>query len=181
MRHNVKRGISLFVSIIIASLLTASLTTLSAESGDGNKTQCSVKGKSAELDFTLKDMNGRDVTLSDQLGNVILLDFWATWCGPCRIEIPGFIEMYEKYKTRGFSVLGISIDDPVDALQIYANELEMNYPVLVGDGREDVKEAFGPLFGYPTTFIIDRNGTICHQHTGFADRDQFEREINSLL
>ena len=142
---------------------------------------CTVDAKSADLNFTLKDMHGDDVALSDYLGDVILLDFWATWCAPCRIEIPGFIEMIDEYQGRGFSVLGISIDDTADALLFYAEELGMNYPVLIGDGRDDVKDAFGPLIGFPTSFIIDRDGTICHQHTGFAPKMQFVEEIEALL
>jgi len=143
--------------------------------------ECTAEPAAANLDFTLKDMDGNDVALGDYAGNVILLDFWATWCGPCRIEIPGFIEMYDAYKAEGFAVLGISIDDPPDALQLYAEEFGMNYPVLIGDGRDDVKDTYGPLIGFPTTLLIDRDGTICHRHTGFAPREQFEEEIRALL
>jgi cytochrome c biogenesis protein CcmG/thiol:disulfide interchange protein DsbE len=178
----VQRGLNIrgivIASIISAIMLTASSASLS-ESGNGNS--CSVTGKPANLDFILPDINGRDIHLREHLGDVILLDFWATWCGPCRIEIPGFIELYDKYRSRGFSVLGISVDDPVEALRAYAGELGMNYPVLIGDDRDDVKEAFGPMLGFPTTFIIDRDGKICHQHSGFATKDQFEQEITSLL
>jgi thiol-disulfide isomerase/thioredoxin len=149
-------------------------------SGAGHA-ECTADTELANLEFTLKDMHGNDVDLSGHAGNVILLDFWATWCAPCRIEIPGFIEMVDEYGPRGFTVLGISIDDPPEALQLYAEELGMNYPVLIGDGRDDVKEAFGPLIGFPTSFIIDRDGTICHKHTGFAPKSQFMEEIEALL
>jgi cytochrome c biogenesis protein CcmG/thiol:disulfide interchange protein DsbE len=142
---------------------------------------CTVTDKAANLDFVLLDMDGAEVKLSDYLGIVILLDFWATWCAPCRIEIPGFIELFDKYEARGLSILGISVDDSVDALQLYAEEMEMDYPVLIGDGRDDVKDAFGPLYGFPTTFLINREGDICHQHTGYAPKEQFEQEILSLL
>jgi len=142
---------------------------------------CEADGKKADFSFTLKDMNGRDVRLNDYAGNVILLDFWATWCAPCRIEIPGFIELHDEYGPQGFSVLGVSVDDPPDALQTYAKELGMDYPVLVGNGRDDVKDAFGPLVGFPTTLIIARDGTICSRHAGFAPKEQFEEEIKALL
>ena len=142
---------------------------------------CTVTDKSANLDFVLLDMDGAEVKLSDYLGNVILLDFWATWCAPCRIEIPGFIELFDKYENQGLSILGISVDDSVDALQLYAQEMEMDYPILIGDGRDDVKDAFGPLYGFPTTFLINREGDICHQHTGYAPKEQFEQEILLLL
>ena len=143
--------------------------------------ECSLEAKPANLDFTLQDMHGNPVHLADYAGNVILIDFWATWCGPCRIEIPGFIEMVENYGPQGFSVLGISIDDPADALQLYAEELGMNYPVLVGDGRDDVKDEYGPLIGFPTSYIIDRDGNLCHRHIGFTPKEQFIADVESLL
>lgn len=162
-------------------LLGLFLTPVLVLTQESESARCSVQDRQADLDFTLKDLHGDDVLLSDYQGDVILLDFWATWCTPCRIEIPGFIEMYDTYSDREFTVLGISVDDPVDSMQLFASEMGMNYPVLVGDGRDDVKEAFGPLIGFPTTIIIDRDGAICHQHTGFAPRQQFEIEIKALL
>lgn len=142
---------------------------------------CGPDAKTANLNFTFKDLDGRDVTLSDFKGKVILLDFWATWCGPCKFEIPGFVELYTKYRSQGFQVLGLSVDDPVPALKTYAQQMEMNYPVLVGEGREDILEAFGPMPGLPTTFIIDREGKICKSHTGFEKKETFEQEIKALL
>jgi peroxiredoxin len=142
---------------------------------------CDDDAKPANLNFVLKDMNGQDVALSRYKGEVIVLDFWATWCAPCRIEIPNFVELYDKYRSRGFVVLGISVDDPVSALKPFAVDLEMNYPVLVGADRDDVKDAFGPPVGFPTSFIIDRDGKICTSHTGFATKEQFEQEILALL
>ena len=173
-----KKRVLAIAPVIAFILLTAATASLS---GTSDKPQCSIEDKPANLDFTLNDINGREVALRDSMGDVILLDFWATWCGPCRIEIPGFIEIYDKYKSRGFSVLGISVDDPVDALQLYAEELGMNYPVLVGSGRNDIMDAYGPMLGFPTTFIIDRNGAICHQHSGFVSKDKIEQEILNLL
>jgi peroxiredoxin len=126
-------------------------------------------------------MNGGDLTLGDYRGKVLLLDFWATWCAPCKIEIPGFVELYDKYRDQGFEVVGISVDDPVDSLRDFAMQLNMNYPVLIGDGRDDVKDAFGPLIDFPTTFVIARDGTVCSEHVGFAPKQQFEDEIKSLL
>ena len=142
---------------------------------------CGPDSKTANLNFTFKDLDGRDVTLSAFKGKVILLDFWATWCGPCKFEIPGFIELYTKYRSQGLQVLGLAVDDPVPALKEYAQQMKMNYPVLVGEGREDILEAFGPMPGLPTTFIIDREGKICKSHTGFEKKETFEQEIKSLL
>lgn len=141
---------------------------------------CDAKAERANLNFTLKDITGRDVTLSAYRGRVILLNFWATWCGPCRIEIPGFIELYTTYRARGLIVLGVSADDPVARLKRFAAQMKMNYPILVGNGRDDVQQAF-PWDGLPATFIIGRDGTICHAHTGLATKDQIEPLIKSLM
>lgn len=141
---------------------------------------CDPQRQRANLGFTLKDMNGKDVILSAYRGQVILLNFWATWCGPCRVEIPGFVELYKKYRSQGFVVLGVSADDPVAKLKPFATQLKMNYPVLVGNGREDLQKAF-PWIGLPNTFIIGRDGTICHEHTGLATKDQIEPIVKALL
>ena len=142
---------------------------------------CPLDAKPANLDFTLKDMHGNDVTLADYRGKVILLDFWATWCGPCKVEIPGFVEMQQKYGPDGFQVIGISIDDRAEQLKPFADEMKMNYPVLVGLGRDDVTDAFGPVFGVPTTLIISRDEKICVTHAGMTAKETFESQIKALL
>ena len=140
-------------------------------------------GKSAPLNFTLKDMNGVDVKLASFKGKPIVLNFWATWCGPCRAEIPALVELQKQYAGEGKDVviLGISVDDPVDKLKPYAAQMKMNYPVLVGAGRDDVQDAFGPLWGIPVTVFIDRDGRIAKKHSGIASKEQFEQEIKALL
>lgn len=137
-------------------------------------------GKPARLDFTLKDMHGVDVHLESFKGKVILLNFWATWCGPCRAEIPSLVELQQQYAD-DLVVLGFSVDDTAEKLLPYAAEFKMNYPVLVGNGREDVQEAFGPLFGIPVSVIIGRDGVIAKKHSGIATKEQIEREIKILL
>ena len=140
-------------------------------------------GKAAPLNFTLKDMNGVDVKLASFKGKPIVLNFWATWCGPCRAEIPSLVELQKQYAADGKDVviLGISVDDPVDKLKPYASQMKMNYPVLVGNGREDVQDAFGPLWGIPVTVFVGRDGNIALKHSGIATKEQFEQEIKSLL
>jgi thiol-disulfide isomerase/thioredoxin len=142
-----------------------------------------VAGKSAPLNFTLKDMNGVDVKLSAFKGKPIVLNFWATWCGPCRAEIPSLVELQTKYSADGTDVviLGVSVDDPVEKLKPYAAQMKMNYPVLVGNGREDVQDAFGPLWGIPVTVFIGRDGKIANKHSGIASKEQFEQQIKALL
>jgi thiol-disulfide isomerase/thioredoxin len=140
-------------------------------------------GKSAPLNFTLKDMNGVDVKLASFKGKPIVMNFWATWCGPCRAEIPSLVELQKQYAEAGKDVviLGISVDDPVDKLKPYAAQMKMNYPVLVGNGREDVQDAFGPLWGIPVTVFVGRDGNIALKHSGIATKEQFEQEIKALL
>ena len=150
--------------------------------GHGDQTlTCPADAKPAPLHFTMKDVGNVDVALSQYKGKVILLDFWATWCGPCKVEIPAFVEFQKKYGKQGFQVLGVSVDDKAEQLEPYIKELGMNYPVLLGLGRNDVQDAYGPLVGLPTTFLIGRDGRICATHAGYADKDTFEEEIKALL
>jgi len=143
--------------------------------------KCDANARPARMDFVLKDMNGKDVRFADYRGKVVLLNFWATWCGPCKYEIPAFVELQEKYRDKGVAFLGFSVDDPVEKLRPFAQQYKMNYPVLVGDGREDVQDAFGPIWGIPVTFMISRDGRLCKRHMGIATREQFEKEIAGLL
>jgi thiol-disulfide isomerase/thioredoxin len=146
----------------------------------GEPDDAKATGKAAPLHFTLKDMHGADVKLASFKGKVILLNFWATWCGPCKAEIPSLIELQDKYGD-DLVVLGLSVDDTVDKMKPYAAQYKINYPLLVGNGREDVQEAFGPLFGIPVSVIIGRDGKIAKKHSGIATKAQFEREIKALL
>ena len=141
---------------------------------------CDANAPPADLNFTLKDMTGRDVMLASFTGKVVLLNFWATWCGPCRVEIPGFVELYAKYRSRGLVVLGVSVDDPVSKLRPFAAQMKMNYPVLVGNGHADLQKAF-PLVGVPNTFVIARDGTLCTKFGGLTLGEQLEPLINVLL
>jgi thiol-disulfide isomerase/thioredoxin len=149
--------------------------------GGDARVACDPNAKNASFDFVLKDLNGSDVKLSSFKGKVILLDFWATWCGPCKLEIPWFVEFQQKYKDKGFTVVGVSSDDTLDKLKPFAAEFRMNYPVLQGLGRDDVHDAFGPVYGLPTTLLISRDGKICRKHSGLAPKAVFEREILGLL
>jgi cytochrome c biogenesis protein CcmG/thiol:disulfide interchange protein DsbE len=142
---------------------------------------CPLDAKPANLNFTLKDMNEKEVSLASYAGKVILLDFWATWCGPCKVEIPGFVEMQNTYGPQGLQVIGISTDDRPEQLKPFAAEFKMNYPVLQGLGRDDVTDAFGPVFGLPTTIIISRDGKICASHAGMTAKETFETQIKELL
>jgi len=142
---------------------------------------CPADAKPANLDFTLKDVDGKDVSLQSFKGKVIVLDFWATWCGPCKVEIPHFVEFQKNYGAKGLQVVGISVDDTVDKLAPYVKEMGMNYPVLQGLGHDAVQDAYGPILGIPVSVMISREGKICATHTGLTGKDVFEQEIRSLL
>jgi thiol-disulfide isomerase/thioredoxin len=130
-------------------------------------------------EFSLTDLNGRQIDLADRKGKVVLLDFWATWCGPCRIEIPGFVELQERYRDQGLSVIGISFDDGPEPVREFYREFKMNYPVAMGTDR--VAELYGGILGLPTTFLIGRDGRIYAKHVGATDLSVFEDEIKELL
>ncbi len=134
----------------------------------------------APLNFTLKDMNGVDVRLESFKGKVILINFWATWCGPCVIEIPYLIELQRQYAD-DLVVLGVSVDDPIEKLKPYAMKMKVNYPLLVGKGRQDFQDAYGPFWGIPVTVFVSRDGLIHKKHSGLASKEQFEHEITALL
>ena len=165
-------------ALLLLAMLLAVQPLSAQAAGEG---VCNIQGKQAKLNFTLKDIAGKDILLSRYRGQVILLDFWATWCAPCKTEIPGLVELYRKYRERGFVVLGVSVDDSVSRIKPFAAALQMDYPVLVGAGRDDLQAAFGPLFGFPTSFLISRDATLCVRHTGAAGKDELEREITALL
>jgi len=141
---------------------------------------CPATAKPANMNFTLKDVEGKDVKLAALKGKVVLLDFWATWCGPCKIEIPWFVEFQNKYGKQGLQVVGVSVDDTPAKLKPYVAQMKMNYPVLQGLDH-DIQDAYGPLFGIPVTIVISRDGKMCAKHVGLSSKDRFEAEIKSLL
>jgi len=130
-------------------------------------------------DFTLTDLSGNEVSLSSLNGKVIFLNFWATWCPPCRKEIPGFIEIYEKYKNQGIVVIGISVDKTgVDSVRDFVEKEKITYPVVMS--TTDVVNDYKPGRFIPTTIIVDKNGKIRHKHIGYMDKDTLEKNFLDL-
>ena len=135
--------------------------------------------REAAPDFALRDANGSIVKLSDYKGKVVLLDFWATWCGACKIEIPWFIEFENKYKNRGLAVIGVSMDeDGWTAVKPFLENEKVNYPVVVGN--EDLAKLYG-VEALPMTLLIGRDGKIASSHIGLVDKGVFESGIRKLL
>ena len=141
---------------------------------------CMADAKPANLDFTFKDLDGKNVPLSSFKGKVVLLNFWATWCGPCKAEIPIFVELQDKYKD-DLVIVGFSVDDTADKARAFATQYKINYPILLGEGREELQEAYGPIWGIPASFIISKEGLICRKHLGIAPKAVFEKEIAALM
>ena len=131
-------------------------------------------------EFALKDADGKTVRLEDYKGKVVLLDFFATWCGPCKIEIPWFMEWERKHKDKGFSVLGVSMDDEGwEVVKPFLADLKVNYRVVIGN--DSTAQLYGGVDALPTTFLIDRNGKIAAVHIGLASKKAFEDGIEQLL
>jgi peroxiredoxin len=172
------------VGVLAASALmgpSRKVVRADAPAGDLTATPACKAESQANLDFTVKDMHGANVRLADHKGKVILLNFWATWCPPCKAELPGFIELYDQYKDKGLVILGISGDDDPDTLKAFASEWKINYPLLVGRDEQALLAAYGPIYGYPISVIVGRDGAVCGRHIGPATKEEFEREIKALL
>lgn len=164
-----------------AFLVLATLLATVAPSSHAAADVCNVPRKKANLNFTLKDIAGKDVRLSKYKGQVVLVNFWATWCVPCRVEIPALTSLYRDYKDRGFVVLGVSVDSEVSAIKPFARVMKMNYPVLIGAGREDLSSAYGPFVGFPTSVLVARDGALCVRHVGMLSKAKLEEQITALL
>jgi len=140
-------------------------------------------------EVTFKDLDGQSVSLSQYRGKVVLVDFWATWCDPCRVEIPWLIEMQQKYGAKGFTVLGVAMDDEgkkvvapfleKERFDVNGQKFPMNYPIVLGS--DEIADKFGGLLGYPTGFLISRDGKQVKKFQGLTSYDEITKSIESQL
>jgi len=143
----------------------------------------------ASPDFTLKDLEDHDVSLSRFKGKVVLVNFWATWCGPCKIEIPWLIELQNKYGARGFTVLGVAMDEEgksavapfvqKERFKVAGTSQSMNYPIVLGN--DATADKFGGLIGFPTSVLISQDGRVVKRVDGLVSYDEIDKAIQSLL
>ena len=130
-------------------------------------------------DFTRADLHKARVHLGDYRGKVVLLDFWATWCAPCLLEMPRFVEWQERYRKQGFQALGVSMDDDDSSALAVEKKMHLNYPVVMGDAK--LGELYGGILGLPVVYLIDRDGVIRARFDGEVDPHLIEAELNRLL
>ncbi len=149
----------------------------------------SLEGKPAP-NFTLTDLQGRKVSLSDYKGKAVLINFWATWCGPCKVEIPWFTKLHDQYASKGFEILGISNDDldkddkpklleEKAAISKFTEDMHMNYPVLLD--ADSITQPYGGVDSLPTSFFVNRQGVVVAQTVGLVSRDEVEANIQKAL
>ena len=135
----------------------------------------------AKLDVTLKDLDGKDVNLASFKGRPLLINFWATYCGPCKEEIPMLIQLADQYKDQGLTVLGISSDDTAKQMKPFVAEYKMTYPVLVGVDNDAFLEAYDAQVSIPRTWLIRRDGTVAAKSIGPNTREWFDTHLRELV
>jgi len=181
------------VVVLIAATIFADRATRVKAKTDGTTMKsdagADAKGLEPAPDLTLKDLNGNDVSLSDFKGKVVLVNFWATWCEPCRTEIPWLIDLQHKYADKGFVILGIALDDEgkkavapfvaKERFDVDGKQEPMDYKILIGD--DAAAEKFGGLFGYPTSILISKDGKQIKRITGIISPDEMTKTIESQL
>jgi thiol-disulfide isomerase/thioredoxin len=167
-----------FVAVLVAAMLYVASHGIRGAGGN-NDASLDVAGKPAP-DFTLQSLEGKNIQLSGYKGQAVLLNFWATWCGPCKIEMPWFIELQKEYGPQGLQIVGVAMDDASqEDIAKFVKEMGVNYPILIG--KEDVGNQYGGVNVLPTTFFIDRDGKIVAREFGLQSRSLFVDNIKKSL
>jgi thiol-disulfide isomerase/thioredoxin len=177
--------IVLTVGVLIALTVYADHATRSPRKASLSVAASTSMGKPAP-ELRLDDLEGKPLSLTDFKGKVVFVNFWATWCGPCQDEIPSLIELQNKYASKGFTVVGIAMDEegksvvaPFVAKELYdvhGQKLHINYPILLGS--DEASDKFGGILGYPTSFLISRDGQVLTKFQGPPDLDLVARAVS---
>jgi thiol-disulfide isomerase/thioredoxin len=176
----VKRNplILFFIAAIVAVMLIAGIRM-----ARNNRANGSAKGQlmgNLAPDFDLPALDGKNLKLSDLRGKAVLLNFWATYCGPCKVEMPWFVELQKEYGPQGFQIVGVAMDDAsTEDIAKFAKEMGVNYPILIG--KESVGESYGGVGVLPTTFFLDRDGKLIAREFGLQSRSVFVDHIKKAL
>jgi len=179
MRKVLQKGVVILVLLLIGAS-GCGVETEREEIGELEEGVSAEKEWGNAPDFTLPDLDGNSLTLSDFKGRVIILNFWATWCPPCRREIPDFVELYEKYKDEGLLIIGVNLDrGDSRSVKQFSKEYKINYPIVLGN--VNVTQDYGGVRAIPTTFVIDRKGNIKEKYVGYQPRATFEGAVKRLL
>ena len=190
MNRNITRCGAAIISLAAVSIGFAGCKGMGTTVSNGSKTKfVSKPGPPNEPDVTFPELQGGDLPLASLKGKVVLVNFWATWCEPCRIEIPWMIGFQQKYANQGFTILGVAMDDSgkkvvdpfVHSTQFDVNgaKMTMSYPIMLGN--DDIAEKFGGLIGLPTSVLISRDGKIVKRFIGLVDHDQLQSEIEKQI
>jgi thiol-disulfide isomerase/thioredoxin len=188
-----KKVLLIIVTVVVligVTIYADKATRVSVKAKDaGNVSKLDLSAGTPEPDVTFKDLDGKDVRLDAYKGKVVLVNFWATWCEPCQIEIPWLIEMQQKYSSKGFTILGVDVDDESnkdvsayvskEVFNVNGQKLPMNYPIM--RGNDAVADKFGGLLGYPTSFLISRDGKIVKKVQGLISYEEITNAIDSQL
>jgi peroxiredoxin len=165
--------------LAVALALAALLAFLRREGTFATRSPATVTQHALAPDFSLTGLGGQSFQLSQYRGRVVVLNFWATWCAPCRAETPRFVDLQSKYRDQGLQILGVSLDDDATPVRSFYDQFKMNYPVAVGDAT--LAEQFGGILGLPVTFLIGCDGRIYAKHAGETDASHIQQEIKPLL
>lgn len=182
MSYRILSGLAVFIAIATMSLVWGNSEnnnkTQSLQQSSVEKTE--TQGRFLAPDFELQNLSGKTVRLSDFAGQVRIVDFWATWCLPCRQGIPHFQALYETYKDKGVTIIGISLDhEGFDVVRSFAKKMGITYPTVMG--HVETAQAFGDVRVIPTAFLIDQKGFVVKKYVGYKEREVFETDILALL
>jgi len=169
--------------LVVVAAIAAAMFFFGIHQARKNRAGGSVSGQlrgQPAPDFELQSLDGKNVKLSDFRGKALLLNFWATWCGPCKIEMPWFVELQKEYGPQGFQIVGVAMDDAsTEEIAKFAKQMNVNYPVLLG--KESVGQSYGGVGVLPTTFFIDRDGKLVAREFGLQSRSVFVDHIKEAL